>query len=46
MKCRRLEVLTFRFNNKGGLSGITVKTALTRLYFIYCVSHRFYYEFT
>lgn len=23
MKCRRLEVLIFRFNNKGRLSGIT-----------------------
>ena len=43
MKCRRLEVLTFRISNKGRLSGITAKTALTRLYFIYCVSHRFYY---
>jgi hypothetical protein len=41
MKCRRLKALTFRINNKGRLSGITVKTALTRLYFIYCVSHRF-----
>lgn len=43
MKCRRLKALTFRINNKGRLSGIKAKTALTRLYFIYCVSHRFYY---
>ena len=43
MKCRRLEALTSQINNKGRLSGITAKTALTRLYFIYCVSHRFYY---
>jgi hypothetical protein len=41
MKCRRLKALTFRINNKGRLSGITAKTALTYLYFIYCVSHRF-----
>lgn len=44
MKCRRLKVLIFRIKNKGRLSGITAKTALTRLYFIYCVSHRFYYD--
>lgn len=44
MKCRRLGALEFRINNKGRLSGITAKTALTRLYFIYCVSHRFYYD--
>ena len=44
MKCRRLEALTFRISNKGLLSGITAETALNRLYFIYCVSHRFYYE--
>lgn len=44
MKCRRLEALTFQISNKGRLSGITAKTALTHLYFIYCVSHRFYYE--
>ena len=41
MKCRRLKALAFRIDNKGRLSGITAKTALTRLYFIYCVSHRF-----
>ena len=44
MKCRRIETLTFQINNKGRLSGITAKTALTRLYFIYCVSHRFIME--
>lgn len=41
MKCGRLEALAFQINNIGRLSGITAKTALTRLYFIYCVSHRF-----
>ena len=43
MKCRRLKALSFRISNKGRLSGLTAKTALTRLYFIYCVSHRFNY---
>lgn len=41
MKCRRLQRPFTRHQGKGRLSGITAKTALTRLYFIYCVSHRF-----
>lgn len=45
MKCRRFKALTFQINGKGRLSEITAKTALTRLYFIYCVSHRFYYGY-
>ena len=44
MKCRRLQRPFARHQKKGRLSGITAKTALTRLYFIYCVSHRFYYD--
>lgn len=44
MKCRRSKAFTFRINNKGRLSGVTVKTALTRL-FIYCVSHCNFMDF-
>lgn len=42
MKCRQLQRPFTRHQEKGRLSGITAKTALTHLYFIYCVSHRFY----
>lgn len=44
MKCRQLQKPFTRHQEKGRLSGITAKTALTRQYFIYCVSHSFYYE--
>lgn len=40
MKCRRLHRPFARHQEKGRLSGITAKTALNRLYFIPCVSHR------